>query len=320
MPPRGSGHACAPPSRAPSRRIGDPRGWGAPTDTGSPVAPPLKFPRGPEGQKPPRAPPGPRRSGTRGPLLSGGVGATGTPASEAPGELGCPRPSVPGAKLLPSPPSGTPGAASPRARRELATFAVLWKLARRHHQEITLSCSRPPRRRPQSEAHGEPDTRTQTGRGPEHVACQVKPTHTRAYTYTHTHTKRKEKELGASCSGLSRRLHPNDSAPRAGHGPPSRDARTHATGDQTGGELRGCRDRWLWPECKGPRAARSLSQTRPSGLGQQRHAACVAQPRRWPSPAVLSPAWPPAPGGGKLKFPSSGFVVHPRAKPSRAPR
>lgn len=192
MPPRGSGHPCAPPSRAPSRRIGDPRGWGAPTDTGSPVAPPLKFPRGPEGQKPPRAPPGPRRSGTRGPLLSGGVGATGTPASEAPGEFGCPRPSVPGAKLLPSPPSGTPGAASPRARRELATFAVLWKLARRHHQEITLSCSRPPRRRPQSEAHDEPDTRTQTGRGPEHVACQVKPTHTRAYTYTHTQKERKK--------------------------------------------------------------------------------------------------------------------------------
>lgn len=101
--------------------------------------------------------------------------------------------------------------------------------------------------------------------------------------------------------------------------PPSREARTHATGDQTGGELRGCRDRWRRPECKGPRAARSLSQTRPCGLGQQRHAACVAQSRRWPSPAVLSPAWPPAPGGGKLKFPSSGFVVHPRAKQSRAP-
>lgn len=145
--------------------------------------------------------------------------------------------------------------------------------------------------------------------------------HTHARIHVHTHTqKERKKELGASCSGLCRRLHPNDSAPRAGHGPPSRDARTHATGDQTGGELRGCRDRWLWPECKGPRAARSLSQTRPSGLGQQRHAACVAQPRRWPSPAVLSPAWPPAPGGGKLKFPSSGFVVHPRAKPSRAPR
>lgn len=45
--------------------------------------PPLKFPRGPEGQKPPRAPPGPRRSGTRGPLLSGGIGDVGATRTRA---------------------------------------------------------------------------------------------------------------------------------------------------------------------------------------------------------------------------------------------
>lgn len=288
MPPRSSGHACAPASRAPSRRIGDPRGRGAPTDTGSPAAPPLKFPRGPEGQKPPRAPPGPRRSGTRGPLLSGGVGATGTPRARPPGELGCLRPPAPGAKLLPSPPSGTPGAAPPRARRELATFAVLWKLARRHHQEITLSCSRRPRRRPQSETHGEPDTRD-ADRPRSRARGLSGGAHTHARTHAHRHTKRKEKELvppAADCAAASirrTRLRARATVP------PSRDARTHATGDQTGGELRGCRDRWRRPECKGPRAARSLSQTRPCGLGQQRYAACVAQPRRWPSPAALTP-------------------------------
>lgn len=202
VPPRSSGHACAPPSRAPSRRIGDPRGRGAPTDTGSPVAPPLKFPRGPEGQKPPRAPPGPRRSGTRGPLLSGGVGETGTPRARPPGELGRPRPPAPGAKLLPSPPSGKPGAAPPRARRELATFAVLWKLARRHHQEITLSCSRRPRRRPQSEAHGEPDTRDADRPRPRARGLSGG-----AHTHAHTHTQ-KEREKSwvppaADCAAAS---------------------------------------------------------------------------------------------------------------------
>nr|XP_034368529.1 formin-like protein 5 [Arvicanthis niloticus] len=81
--PRSPGHACAPPSSAPSRRIGDPQAEEPPRTRLA--APPLKFPRGPEGQKPPRAPPGPRRSGTRGPLLSGGigdVGATGTRVRE----------------------------------------------------------------------------------------------------------------------------------------------------------------------------------------------------------------------------------------------
>lgn len=72
----------------------------------------------------------------------------------------------------------------PRVCCELATFAVLWKLARRHHQEITLSCSRQPRRRPQPAAHSELDTRMQHGRGPKHVACQVK----------HTHKKKKKKK------------------------------------------------------------------------------------------------------------------------------
>lgn len=99
----------------------------------------------------------------------------------------------------------------PRVCCELATFAVLWKLARRHHQEITLSCSRQPRRRPQPAAHSELDTRMQHGRGPKHVACQVKHTHKK---------KKKKKELGASRSGPRRSFHPHGLDTRTTATPP----------------------------------------------------------------------------------------------------
>lgn len=62
----------------------------------------------------------------------------------------------------------------PRTRAELATFTLLFKLARRHHQQITLSC----------QAAG-PDSacislltwswtlRRKPGRSPKHVVCHV---------------------------------------------------------------------------------------------------------------------------------------------------
>uniref|UniRef100_A0A8C8UFZ3 Uncharacterized protein n=1 Tax=Peromyscus maniculatus bairdii TaxID=230844 RepID=A0A8C8UFZ3_PERMB len=107
----------------------------------------------------------------------------------------------------------------------------------------------------------------------------------------HTHTKKKgrkkERELGASCSGLRPRLHPNGLALRATATPRVTPAPTlQVTRPAANFGLR----RPLGAgRVQRPRAARSLSQTRPCGLRQQRHAACAAQPRRWPSPAVFSP-------------------------------
>lgn len=161
---------------------------------------------------------------------------------------------------------------------ELATFAVLWKLARRHHQEITLSCSRQPRRRPQPAAHSELDTRMQHGRGPKHVACQVK--------HTHKKKKKKKKELGASRSGPRRSFHPHGLVPRATATPPVSPAPTLQVTRRTANF--GLQRPLDTGRVQRPRAARSLSQPRPYGLLQQRHAACVAQPRRWPSPAAFS--------------------------------
>lgn len=161
---------------------------------------------------------------------------------------------------------------------ELATFAVLWKLARRHHQEITLSCSRQPRRRPQPAAHSKLDTEMQHGRGPKHVACQVK--------HTQQKEKKKKKELGASRSGPRHRLHPHGLVPRATATPPVSPAPTLQVTRRTANF--GLQRPLGTGRVQRPRAARSLSQPRPCGLLQQRHAACVAQPRRWPSPAAFS--------------------------------
>lgn len=172
---------------------------------------------------------------------------------------------------------------------ELATFAVLWKLARRHHQEITLSCSRQPRRRPQPAAHSKLDTEMQHGRGPKHVACQVK----------HTQQKEKKKKR-VGC--LTQRTAPPPSSARlgsAGHSHPSRVARTHATGDQTDSELWAAETTRHWPSAKTACcalivAAASLrtSPTTPRRVRRATTALALT--------GCLQLVWPPAPGTGKL--------------------
>lgn len=173
---------------------------------------------------------------------------------------------------------------------ELATFAVLWKLARRHHQEITLSCSRQPRRRPQPAAHSELDTRMQHGRGPKHVACQVK----------HTHKKKKKKRVGR----LTQRTAPQLSSARlgsSGHGHPSRVARTHATGDQTDSEL------WAAETTRYRPSAKTACCALIVAAASLRTSPTTPRRVRRATPALaltgcFQPVWPPAPGSGKLSF------------------
>nr|BAC36216.1 unnamed protein product [Mus musculus] len=98
--------------------------------------------------------------------------------------------------------------------------------------------------------------------------------------------KKKKKELGASSSGPRRRLHPHCLVPRATATPPVSPAPTLQVTRRTANF--GLQRPLGTGRVQRPRAAHSLSQPRPCGLLQQRHAACVAPSRRWPSPAAFS--------------------------------
>ena len=124
------------------------------------------------------------------------------------------------------------------------------------------------------------------------MACQVK----------HTQQKGKKKKKKKRVGCLKQRTAPPPSSAlfgAAGHGHPSRVARTHATGDQTDSEL------WAAETTRHRPSAKTACCALIVAAASLRTSPTTPRRVRRAIPALaltscLQPVWPPAPGTGKL--------------------